>query len=315
MRAVTRALPLLRPAHSLRIVRLPAGLDPDDLIRRDGAAAMERALAGGQSLLDTLWDHEKALAPLETPEDKAGLKARLLAHVETIGDPDIKALYRRELLKRFSEFAFPARDWSKHKNVVDIAHARRWAATQGGGRHANALGSLFVGGPSPELAARHANQSDRERHLHRRLGAAITAGLLRFPEYSMIYADTLSKVRDLDPRLDLISEATFDCDGLTVEFIAGLFTKAGLRLPSPQEWDCLRFPFAWPPSDDLSAAQGLEKAIRLYAGRQQIELALEDATKRLAESFSDENWQEQQRLLRRQTEFKLETRQIYQMAA
>ncbi|MEY4161085.1 MAG: hypothetical protein RLZZ136_1706, partial [Pseudomonadota bacterium] len=28
MRAVTRALPLLRPAHSLRICRLPAGLDP-----------------------------------------------------------------------------------------------------------------------------------------------------------------------------------------------------------------------------------------------------------------------------------------------
>jgi hypothetical protein len=28
MRAVVRALPLLRPAHSLKIVRLPAGLDP-----------------------------------------------------------------------------------------------------------------------------------------------------------------------------------------------------------------------------------------------------------------------------------------------
>ena len=27
---MVRALPLLRPAHSLRIVRLPAGLDPDD---------------------------------------------------------------------------------------------------------------------------------------------------------------------------------------------------------------------------------------------------------------------------------------------
>mgnify|MGYP002652195407 CR=1 FL=1 len=28
MRAITRALPMLRPAHSLGIVRLPAGLDP-----------------------------------------------------------------------------------------------------------------------------------------------------------------------------------------------------------------------------------------------------------------------------------------------
>ena len=48
--------------------------------------------------------------PLATPEDKAGLKARLMAHVETIADPDIKALYRRELLERFSAFAFPQRE-------------------------------------------------------------------------------------------------------------------------------------------------------------------------------------------------------------
>ncbi len=44
MRAVVRALPMLRPAHSLRIVQLPAGMDPDDLVKRDGTAGMERLL-------------------------------------------------------------------------------------------------------------------------------------------------------------------------------------------------------------------------------------------------------------------------------
>ncbi len=76
MRAVTRALPMLKPAHSLKIVRLPSGMDPDDLIKRDGSAAMARALGEGRSLLDTVWEHERNAAPLETPEDKAGLKAR-----------------------------------------------------------------------------------------------------------------------------------------------------------------------------------------------------------------------------------------------
>jgi DNA primase len=315
MRAVTRALPLLRPAHSLSIVRLPAGMDPDDLIKRDGAAAMERVLSESTSLVDTLWQNERDAASLVTPEDKAGLKARLMAHVETIGDRDIQSLYRRDLLKRFSEFAFPARDWSKHKNVVDIAQARSWAATQARGRAPFGTGTLFIGGSSPELAAKHAKPDDRDRHLHRRLGAAITAGLLHYPEYSMIYADTLARVHDLDPRLDLIAEATFECESLDAAFLAHLITKKGEPLPQPIEWDNLRFPFAWPPTDDLTAAQGLEKAIRLYAGRQQIEVALKQATERLSEFFSDENWQEQQRLLRRQTEFKLETRQVYRDAA
>ncbi len=54
-RAMRRALPLLRPGHSLRFVSLPAGEDPDSVIRqaragyfrpdpRRGAAALDRAL-------------------------------------------------------------------------------------------------------------------------------------------------------------------------------------------------------------------------------------------------------------------------------
>ena len=45
---------------------------------------------------------ERDAVPLASPEDKAGLKARLLDHVETIQHPDIRALYKRELLERFS---------------------------------------------------------------------------------------------------------------------------------------------------------------------------------------------------------------------
>jgi DNA primase len=108
MRAVTRALPLLRPAHSLRIVRMPVGQDPDDLIKAHGPQAMEAMLGEAQSLLDTLWLHERDAIPTDTPEAKAGLKARLMAHVDTIADKDIKSLYRSELLERFSAYAFPA---------------------------------------------------------------------------------------------------------------------------------------------------------------------------------------------------------------
>ncbi|GMN01561.1 DNA primase [Erythrobacter sp. MTPC3] len=109
MRAIGRALPMLAPMRSLSIVRLPAGLDPDDLINQQGVGALEKLLAQPKSLLDTLWETERDALPLESPEAKAGLKARLMEHVDTIQDRDIQSLYRRELLDRFSAFAYPPR--------------------------------------------------------------------------------------------------------------------------------------------------------------------------------------------------------------
>ena len=112
-RAIERALPLLRPGHSLKIAWLPAGLDPDDLIKAQGVAAFEQVLEKAQPLMEALWSLEARAAPLDTPEAKAGLKARLLAHVETIEEPDVRSLYRRDLLDRFSAFAFPPRERSR----------------------------------------------------------------------------------------------------------------------------------------------------------------------------------------------------------
>src|SRR5688572_4421427 len=115
MRAAARALPMLRPGHSLQFVTLPAGMDPDDLLRSKGRDTLEALLAAPASLLDTLWQHERDATPLASPEDKAGLKARLLAHVDAIHDPDIKPLYRRDLMDRFSAFAFPRREFTKRE--------------------------------------------------------------------------------------------------------------------------------------------------------------------------------------------------------
>src|SRR6185312_16886381 len=71
MRAAVRALPLLRPGHSLSFVHLPAGLDPDDLLRKQGRGAMDRLLGEPHSLLEMIWRHESSAAPLRSPEDKA----------------------------------------------------------------------------------------------------------------------------------------------------------------------------------------------------------------------------------------------------
>ncbi len=57
----------------------PPGMDPDDLVKRDGQAAMEALLASPGSRCSTRCGSTSAMpSPLNTPEDKAGLKARLM---------------------------------------------------------------------------------------------------------------------------------------------------------------------------------------------------------------------------------------------
>src|SRR3546814_2498700 len=48
MRAAMRALPLLRPGFSLAFATLPAGQDPDDIVRARGATGLPALLAEAQ---------------------------------------------------------------------------------------------------------------------------------------------------------------------------------------------------------------------------------------------------------------------------
>ncbi len=277
MRAVSRALPLLRPAHSLRIVRLPAGMDPDDLIKRDGAAAMEAVLERPSSLLDQLWEHERDALPLTSPEDKAGLKARLMAHVETIADRDIQALYRRELLERFSAFAFPPkphRDW------------------RGGGRPALPMR------PNRETVARARRPENRDG-----LSAAVLAGLLRFPQEFARHAEPLAHAGLPDPRFEALADALDAGTALETGHLATILAQRGLAPPQAQEYASLRFGFLADDVPEAQAREELAQAIGLLVERPALEAALAEATGRFERDLSEGAYAEQQRLLKRKLEF------------
>ncbi|HVR91789.1 MAG TPA: DNA primase [Novosphingobium sp.] len=285
MRAVTRALPLLRPAHSLRIVRLPPGMDPDDLIRRDGAKAMERVLDGAQSLLDLLWSHERDALPLATPEDKAGLKARLMAHVETIADRDIQGLYRRELLERFSAFAYPPREQREWRKGKPAAALRTSPESVGRLRHAS------TGGARDALVA------------------AVLAALLKRPDQITRHAEALAQTPALDPRFELLLDA-LDHGRLETAQILTIFAQRGLMAPTPDDYSALPLGILTGEVDAAQASAELAQAIGLLVERPALEAALAEATARFERDLSEGAYAEQQRLLKRKLEFDARLRQM-----
>lgn len=103
--AASRALPLLKPGYTLRFALMPAGEDPDSLIRKEGAAAVERVLDAALPLSEALWRMEAGEAGARTPEDRAALQKRLEDLARRIDDPMVRAHYLRDFKDRLWERA------------------------------------------------------------------------------------------------------------------------------------------------------------------------------------------------------------------
>lgn len=97
LRVIDLALPLLEAGKGLRFAVLPAGLDPDDLIKAKGASAMKAVLDEAQPMVRLLWQRETEGRVFDSPERKAALDKVLRAHLKRIADPSIRAHYGEDI--------------------------------------------------------------------------------------------------------------------------------------------------------------------------------------------------------------------------
>ncbi|MGY2052778.1 DNA primase [Methylobacterium sp. JK268] len=139
-RALDVALPGLVPGKSLRFALLPEGQDPDDLLRSGGAVALDRVLEGARPMVEVLWSRETEMAPVDTPERRAGLAQRLRELVGQIRDETLKRYYRDEIEARLRGLGPQA---------------------GGRGRRAAAPGSGFQAGAAGGFAPRGRGQPER----------------------------------------------------------------------------------------------------------------------------------------------------------
>jgi len=108
-RALDGALPFLEPGRTLQFAFLPEGRDPDDMVRGGEKEALAKLLEHPAPLIDVLWAREQARHPLDTPEQRASLEARLMELAGQIEHKSLKYHYITALRERLRAVARPRR--------------------------------------------------------------------------------------------------------------------------------------------------------------------------------------------------------------
>lgn len=295
MRAATRALPLLRPGFSLAFATLPAGQDPDDLVRAKGAEGFAAILDTAEPLVERLWTHEVAAAALTTPEERAALKSRLLAHADAIQDPDVRHHYREAFRERLDTLFARARP-ERGARVP-------WAPSgqRGGGRR-------FL--PDPRLQPPGAEtRSIGEAGIAAPYIAALIGGLLRYPEALARHEEALSRLTIGNPAdaelLGVMLDSAIAQEGLDCEGLLAILEpmKVYNRATTLLRADGMHFSFNRRLEDGEGADAARETALRdldEYIGvlvtQPEIRARLAEATADYMRTMDDEGHARQQKL-------------------
>jgi DNA primase len=195
LRASERALPLLRPGHSLRFALLPSGLDPDDLIRKEGADAMKDILAQALPLSEILWRKETEGRPIDTPERKAALEKSLYGLCDEMRDPAVQGHYRSFFKDKLWQ-AFRRKQEASGRPSSPSANRKRFGRFANQGSDSFKLASTSLRKPSVPGGGR------REE--------LILLTVINHPKIIENHFETLASLQLASPQLDRLRRAIID---------------------------------------------------------------------------------------------------------
>jgi len=312
-RVIDTALPEIRPGYSLRFVFLPAGKDPDDLVRDGGRAAVDQALEQTLPLVDVLWRRETETADFATPERRAAFEARLDDAVERIADSRIKLHYRNSFRERMRALWAPRRQYESRDAA---AFARRGPAFDrrpfgrppastlaryGGGTIERSAGRggpppawLLPGSPSAALKAKVRDLAD-ENGCQERRERLIIITLINHPHLVDENPELIAELELSSPLLDRLRREILDIaasdEGLDRTSLRNHLTARGhaaaldrLDTGFSQRGDWFAYPEAAP--DDVSVAW--HQVVTLHRKSGILKRELEAAERAFAEDPTDE---------------------------
>jgi len=152
-RVIDMALPLLEAGRTLRFALMPEGKDPDDLLRAEGAGAVQARIDTALPLVRLLWQRETEGRAFDTPERKAALERVCREKAGLIRDPALRGYYEQEL-KDLRWDLFRPRRQAAPQAGRGRGGKGRWAAPPEPARAATRKSALAAGDPAQRVRMR-----------------------------------------------------------------------------------------------------------------------------------------------------------------
>ena len=166
-RLIDLAVPLLQTGRALRFALMPEGQDPDDLLRANGASAVQSIVDTAMPLVELLWRRETEGQTFDSPDRKAALDKRLRGSTSQIQDQNLRKHYDQAIKDLRWDFFRAARSFKSgpKRNIVQQAGA-------------STKGSVLAAG-----------EGDVAQYLRE---AVILAILIRYPDLVYEFLDELA---------------------------------------------------------------------------------------------------------------------------
>lgn len=296
-RAADLALPLIQPGKSLRFALLPAGQDPDDLVRSSGREAVAAVINAARPLVELLWTRETESGVFDTPERRAALEARLRDIAKAIGDESVRRHYVQAFQDRVAAF-FPAADQRRFQPGARMGAERRGggSASRGGWRGGSSPGGAGRQQPIPvsEHLRRTTMLAGRATHPLREVALLMT--VVNHPHLLAAHLDDFAEIEFSNPDLDLLRAAILDevayaeAEGEEPQIRKALAPRHGALLRRLEEQ--IERAGYWPGTPEAAAADaeaGWLQALTLHTRRGTLHKELKIAEEALAVDASDSN--------------------------
>lgn len=273
-RAADRALPMLKPGHSLRFVTLPQGQDPDDLISQHGAKAMRDVLDAAVPLSDFIWQQELTAQPVTTPERIADFQTRMRARIKEIGERTVQESYADMVENRIREMRRAGRDADGFKRGD-----RR-------GYKPSIQNRSFIQGNRSSIPAVMANRQQQ----------ILLAALINHPGLIDELGEVVGAFSFSDPFLDKLRQQIIEIaladSGLDSDGLISHLTRLGLSDACNGLLGGETLGHAAFARRNATLAQARAGLTELLAriGKPQLEAQLADAERAVAEEFSEASW-------------------------
>jgi DNA primase len=245
-RASVRAMPSLRPGKQLRIVLLPHGADPDDLVRTHGRDIFEEVVQKAVPLSSFLYASERDKIDVSRPEQRASLRQRLEEVARQCEDRFVAEEFSRSFKDSFYE------DFGWKKKQAD-----------------QLFRSSIQSSPrvSPDLARLYIRSA--------------LYGLSRFPSVAAAHLEEIGTMAIAHPQLqrwrDAIGEAVISQPGLTEDGMCQILDQR--LVPEVLRFDIrqdLRFGFTQKKTPDEVAIRQLETLITFLAHERRLKDEMEE---------------------------------------